>query len=158
MSRTIEKVDTFARILKEISQLSTSSKLKVGAIAVHNKFQKIASFGYNGSYPDAPIFSTTRTEEESLDPGQSGFIHAEINMVAKFREHDPENYIVMLTHSPCKMCTKVLVNAGFRWIYWIDEYRETNHLSDLYTYCFGHGNIKQLYSDYDKIKNKKYSI
>ena len=152
-TRNIEKVDTFARILKEISQLSTSSKLKVGAIAVHKKFQKIASFGYNGSYPNAPTFSITRTEEESLEPGQSGFIHAEVNMIAKFREHDPENYIVMLTHSPCKMCTKVLVNAGFRWIYWIEEYRETNHLADMFTYCLGHGDISQLYQDYEKIKN-----
>jgi len=152
-TRNIEKVDTFVRILKEISQLSTSSKLKVGAIAVHKKFQKIASFGYNGSYPSAPIFSTTRTEEESHEPGQSGFIHAEINLIAKFREHDPENYIILLTHSPCKMCTKVLVNAGFRWIYWIDEYRETRHLGDLYTYCSGHGDISQLYQDYEKIKN-----
>ena len=146
--RIVQKVDTFARILQEISQLSTSSRLKVGAIAVHRKFQKIASFGYNGSYPGALPNPETGTEEESLEPGQSGFIHAEVNMIAKFREQDPENYIVMLTHSPCPVCTKVLMTAGFKYIYWIDQYRETEHLSILQSQGILYGDIPQLYNDY----------
>ena len=146
--RILQKVDTFVNILQQISQLSTSSRLKVGAIAVHRKFQKIASFGYNGSYPGAPINPETGTEEESLEPGLSGFIHAEVNMVAKFRENDPENYIILLTHSPCSVCTKVLVNAGFKYIYWVNEYRETEHLQILDNYGIMQGNIKDLYQDY----------
>jgi dCMP deaminase len=146
--RIIQKVDTFVSILEHISELSTASTLKVGAIAVHRKFQKIASFGYNGSYPGASVNPRTGTEEESLEPGGSGFIHAEVNMIAKFREHDPENYIVILTHSPCSVCSKVLVNAGFRWVYWIKEYRETSHLSMLENYGVLSGNIEKLYEDY----------
>jgi dCMP deaminase len=153
-SRIEIKVDTFVRILQEISQLSTSSRLKVGAIAVHKKFQKIASFGYNGSYPGALCIPETGTEEESLEPGRSGFIHAEINMIAKFREHDPENYIIILTHSPCSVCTKVLMTAGFKYIYWIIEYRETSHLNMLDSQKILYGNIQDLYSDYrNKIAN-----
>ncbi len=146
--RIKQKVDTFVSILESISNLSTSSTLKVGAIAVHKKFQKIASFGYNGSYPGAPVNETTGTEEESLEPGHSGFIHAEVNMIAKFREHDPENYVVLLTHSPCTVCTKVLVNAGFRHIYWVNEYRETSHLSILDKCKITHGRVEALYEDY----------
>ena len=146
--RIVQKVDTFARILQEISQLSASSRLKVGAIAVHKKFQKIASFGYNGSYPGATANPETGTEEESLEPGQSGFIHAEVNMIAKFREQDPENYIILLTHSPCPVCTKVLMTAGFKYIYWLDYYRETNHLSILQSQGILYGNLEKLYSDY----------
>jgi dCMP deaminase len=146
--RIIQKVDTFVGILNQISQLSTSSRLKVGAIAVHKKFQKIASFGYNGSYPGAPINPKTGTEEDSLDPGNSGFIHAEVNMVAKFREHNPEDYIIILSHSPCVVCTKVLVNAGFKYIYWVNLYRETSHLSILSNYGIQYGNIDKLYNDY----------
>jgi dCMP deaminase len=146
--RIVQKVDTFVKILQEISQLSTSSRLKVGAIAVHKKFQKISSFGYNGSYPGAEVNPDTGTEEDSLEPGKSGFIHAEINMIAKFREHDPENYIVLLTHSPCSVCTKVLMTAGFRYIYWVDTYRETDHLCILGSQGILYGNIEKLYSDY----------
>ena len=146
--RIRQKVDTFTSILQSISELSMASTLKVGAIAVHRNFQKIASFGYNGSYPGAPLNPTTGTEEDSLEPGKSGFIHAEINMIAKFREHDPENYIVILTHSPCSICTKVLVNAGFKYIYWVSEYRETKHLSVLDECKVLYGNTQKLYKDY----------
>ena len=133
MSRFQKKIEAFAEITNRISELSVASTLKVGAISVRKDFSKIASFGYNGSYSNAPVHSETGTEEESLEPGSSGLIHAEINMIAKFREPDPENYVVLLTHSPCKMCSKVLVNAGFRNIYWIQEYRETFHLEEIFT-------------------------
>jgi deoxycytidylate deaminase len=99
-SRSKQKLHIFSQIVKDISSLSISSRLKVGALAVKQDFTKIASFGYNGSYKNAPVNELTGTEEESLLPGESGLIHAEVNMIAKFREPDPENYIVLLTHSP----------------------------------------------------------
>jgi dCMP deaminase len=151
-ARIKQKVDTFVRILEEISHLSTSSRLQVGAIAVHKNFQKIASFGYNGSYPGAPINPETGTEEESSEPGKDGFIHAEVNMIAKFREPDPENYIIMLTHSPCNICSKVLANAGFKYVYWINEYRETRHLDSILDRSgIIHGDVNKLYVDYSNI-------
>tara|TARA_A100001518_G_C1194354_1_gene39177 strand:+ start:473 stop:835 length:363 start_codon:yes stop_codon:yes gene_type:complete len=97
-------------------------------MALRKDFSKLASFGYNGSYAGAGENESTGTEEDSLEPGHSGFIHAEVNMIAKFKEHDPENYIVLLTLSPCKMCTKILINAGFKHVYWVEDYRETDHL------------------------------
>jgi dCMP deaminase len=127
-----QKVNVFSEIVRQIADLSVASRLKVGAIAVRKDFSKIASFGYNGSYFNAPINQETGTEEESLTPGESGMIHAEINLIAKFRENDPENYAIIITHSPCKMCTKVLVNAGFKNIYWLDEYRDTSHLGEIF--------------------------
>ena len=123
------KLNTFTKILENIKNLSNSSTTKVGCIALRKDFSKIASFGYNGSYSGAGLNKGTGTEEDSLDPGESGFIHAEINMIAKFKEQDPENYIVLLTLSPCKMCTKILVNAGFKHVYWIDDYRSLDHLN-----------------------------
>ena len=101
------KIETFTKILENIRDLSNSSTIKVGCIALRKDFSKIASFGYNGSYSGAGLNIETGTEEDSLVPGESGFIHAEINMIAKFKEYDPENYIVLLTLSPCKMCTKI---------------------------------------------------
>lgn len=127
-----QKINVFSEITKEIAALSVASRLKVGAIAVKKDFSKIASFGYNGSYSNAPINAITGTEEESLVPGESGMIHAEINLIAKFRENDPENYAIIISHSPCKMCTKVLVNAGFRNIHWLEEYRDTSHLTEIF--------------------------
>ena len=153
-ARIRQKIEAYRDIVEKISTLSASSTLKVGCMALRKNFTKIASFGYNGSYRNSPILNETGTEEESLEPGKSGFIHSELNMAIKFREHDPENYIILLTHSPCKDCTKVLINAGFLYIYWIHEYRIKDHF-DIFDYCgVKYGNIEKLIEDYEEILAK----
>ena len=147
--RLKKKIKSFSVILDEISSLSTSSRLKVACIIIKKDFTKIASFGYNGNYFNAPINESTGTEEESLEPGKDGFIHAEQNAIAKFREHNPEDYIVVVTHSPCINCSKLLVNSGFKHIYWKTEYRKTDHLSEIFTRCgVTNGNLDQFETDY----------
>ena len=152
LNRTKLKLDSFAKIITEISQLSNATTKKVACMTLHKNFTKIASFGYNGSYAGAPINPITGTEEDSLEPGESGFIHAEVNMIAKFRESDPENYIVLLTLSPCKMCTKILVNSGFKFVFWIEDYRENQHLSIFDESGIKYGNIERLKEIYEEIK------
>jgi len=144
LDRTREKILVFVNHLRNIASLSQSSRLKVGAIAVKKNFQRDC-FGYNGTISNAPINKKTGTEEESLKPGLSGFVHAEMNLIAKFREHDPENYVVMLTHSPCSICAKLLINAEFKNIFWLEEYRETNHINELFEGRIDNwGNIDKL--------------
>jgi|TARA_R100000081_G_scaffold34387_1_gene15814 dCMP deaminase len=146
------KIDAFVDILQNIKKLSNSSTTKVGCMALRKDFSKIASFGYNGSYAGAGLNEDTGTEEDSLTPGESGFIHAEVNMIAKFKEHDSENYIILLTLSPCKMCTKILVNAGFKHVYWVTEYRDTDHLQIFDECNVSHGNLSDLINHYHLIK------
>lgn len=150
--RIQHKVNTFASVLLNIKDLSIASTKKVACIALKKDFSKIASFGYNGSYSGANTNPYTGTEEDSLEPGESGFIHAEINMIAKFKEHDPENYIVLLTLSPCLMCTKILINAGFKHVYWLENYRETSHFKIFKECGIFHGIIENLVKDYPFIK------
>ncbi len=147
------KLNAFTNILLSIRDLSNSSTTKVGCMALKKDFSKIASFGYNGSYSGAGTNKNTGTEEDSLTPGESGFIHAEVNMIAKFQEYDPQNYIILLTLSPCKMCTKILVNAGFKHVYWIQDYRDMSHLK-IFSECnVTHGKISNLVNDYHSIKD-----
>lgn len=68
IQRAKQKIKIFQEILEQISTLSTSSRLKVACILLKKDFTKIASFGYNGNYFNAPINSMTGTEEESLEP------------------------------------------------------------------------------------------
>ena len=142
--RLEDRVKVYSEIVRQIASLSKSSSQKVGCIALKKDFTRIAAFGYNGSYKGAPINPQTGTEEDSLDPGMSGFIHAEVNMITKFQERNPEDYIVLLTLSPCLMCMKILINAGFKHMYWIDEYRNIDHLDILKEKRITHGNLKQL--------------
>lgn len=149
VERAKQKLQVFSEILENISSLSTSSRLKVSCIVIKKDFTKIASFGYNGNYFNAPINPETGTEEESFELGKDGFIHAEQNALAKFRELDPENYIVFISHSPCSSCCKLLVNSGFKWIYWLKDYRETSHLKVIFDRCnVGGGNLDKLIVDY----------
>lgn len=150
MSRTKQKIEIFKEMLLRVAELSVSSTKKVGCMALRKDFSKIASFGYNGSYAGAEVNPETGTEEESLEPGKSGFIHAEINMVAKFKENDPENYIILLTLSPCDMCTKVLVNAGFKHVYWLENYRELDHLLIFHKCGVSCGDFENLLIDYER--------
>lgn len=144
LKRTRKKIEVFLKHLNNIAELSESSRLKVGAIAIKKNFQRDV-FGYNGSVPNAEIFDETGTEEESLEPGLSGFVHAEMNLIAKFREIDPENYIVILTHSPCSVCSKLLVNAEFKNVFWVNEYRETSHIErDFHGRIENYGTVKDL--------------
>lgn len=128
IKRKIEKIEVFKNILLQVASLSVSQTTKVGCIAFKKNFSRISSFGYNGTYPGAPINPETGGEEVSLVPGCSGFLHAEDNMVAKFHERDPENHIVFVSLSPCRECTIRLVNAGFKEVYWVETYRMTEHL------------------------------
>tara|TARA_R110002051_G_C8584519_1_gene477811 strand:+ start:387 stop:860 length:474 start_codon:yes stop_codon:yes gene_type:complete len=146
------KLKVFKSILNQITNLSVASTKKVGCMALKKDFSKISSFGYNGSFSGAEINPSTGTEEDSLDPGESGFIHAEVNMIAKFKEHDPENYIILLSLSPCKLCTKILINAGFKHVYWLEDYRETEHFQ-IFDQCnITYGTLDSLLDDYHLIK------
>lgn len=129
--RIEHKIEIFSNIAREISNMSVSQTTKVGCIAVKKDFTKIGAIGYNGRYPGCPINPETGGEEISLKPGKSGFTHAEINMIAKFKEHDPENYFVILTLSPCEDCLQALLIQGFRDIYFLKSYRETAHLEEI---------------------------
>lgn len=130
-NRLKHKVEIFKNIAEQVALLSVSQTTKVGCIAVKKDFTKVASIGYNGRYPGCPYNPDTDGEEKSLDPGESGFTHAEINAIAKFKEHDPENYIVIVTLSPCESCLQALLIQGFRDIYYIEEYRMLHHINEM---------------------------
>lgn len=140
----------FKDILLKISELSVSQTTKVGCITFTKNFSKISSFGYNGTYPNAPINPETGGEELSLVPGESGFLHAEDNMISKFTEKNPEEHIVFVTLSPCRDCTIRLVNAGFKEVYWIEDYRKQEHL-EIFDRCgVKYGTIDQLIKEHSK--------
>lgn len=149
--RKQKKIEVFTDFVSQIAQLSVSQTLKVGAMAIKIDFSKIGSFGYNGSYSGAETNSETMGEEESLSPGMSGFIHAEMNLIAKFREDDPENYIILLTHSPCEVCMKLIINSGFRYVFWKQDYRMTDHLLVLNKLGIINGSFDTLKENYETI-------
>lgn len=117
--------ETWMQIAQVISDRSYDPKLKVGAIIVSEDNTRMLSIGYNGNYKGGPH------EHESCLPGQSGFIHAEVNALVKCDYNFPKKKIMYVTHSPCKDCSKLLVNADISKIIYLNEYRDVTGLEIL---------------------------
>ena len=112
----------WANVAREISRRSYDPRYQVGAIVVTSDNTQVLSVGYNGNYAGGP------NEVESEDPGQSGFIHAEINCLLKMDYNNPKKKVMYLTLSPCRMCAKAIVNAGISELVYLDSYRDETGL------------------------------
>jgi len=108
-----------------ISQRSTDPKIKVGCVSVPFDNTGVLSLGYNGDHKGGS------NERESNDTGFSGFIHAEINALIKMDFNNPKDKKMYLTHSPCKMCAKAIINANIKEVNYIDEYKSDTTGIDL---------------------------
>lgn len=126
MTRSQEKLDVFKNICLNISQLSYDPKYKVGSIIVSSDYREICAIGYNGNYKGGP------NEREGTGTGESGFLHAEENALYHLTKNweDRKNLIMFVTHRPCRMCMKRIINAGIENVYYIEEYFDPNNNSD----------------------------
>lgn len=105
-------------IARTIAARSCDPRLKVGAIVVSSDNTQMLSGGYNGNYAGGP------NEHESPEPGQSGFIHAEINALIKLDFNFSKEKHMYLTHSPCRMCAKCIINVGITCVTYGEAYRD----------------------------------
>lgn len=102
---------------------STCERLKVGATIV--KDNRAIAGGYNGSVSG---------EDHCIDVGcyiEGGHcirtIHAEINALLQCSKFgvSTEGASIYVTHFPCVHCTKALIQAGIKSIYYAEDYK--NH-------------------------------
>lgn len=127
----IEKAKLFARMAQVISEASTCARVQVGAILV--KDGRAISNGYNGSAPGEPhckdIFRnadfsnpeiSTKHHEYSLKEES----HAELNSILQCAKKgiSTEGAILFTTVSPCDQCSKAIVQAGIKEVYYITKY------------------------------------
>ena len=113
------------RVAKLIAERSIDPRHKVGAVIVSADNTQVLSVGYNGDHAGGP------NSVESLEPGQSGCIHAEINALIKLDYNNPKKKKMYLTLSPCQMCAKAIVNAGVDEVIYQEEYRDTTGIEIL---------------------------
>jgi len=106
-----------ARIL---SRRSVDPRFQVGAVIVTEDNTQVLAVGYNGDHRGGP------NSVESNEPGQSGFIHAEINALIKCDFNHPKAKKMYLTLSPCRQCAKAIINGGVKEVVYLDEYRDTS--------------------------------
>jgi len=108
-----------------ISSRSCDPRHQVGAVVVTNDNTQVLAIGYNGNYAGGP------NEAESEIPGESGMLHAEINALLKMDYNIPKYKILYVTLSPCRMCSKAMINAGIDEVVYCTEYRDSTGLEIL---------------------------
>jgi deoxycytidylate deaminase len=97
---------TFMDMAENLSKMGYDPKYKVGCIITSEDHQEIFSIGINGNCSGFP------NERESLESGESGFIHAEENAIIKNRSNRFETKNVYITYLPCKKCAKLICQIG----------------------------------------------
>ena len=103
-----------------ISKRSSDPSFKVGCCIVTQDNTQVLAIGYNGDQKGGT------NERESLDPGCSGFIHAEINALIKLDYNNPKYKTLYITLSPCRQCAKAIINGGIDRVVYRDLYRDTS--------------------------------
>lgn len=104
-------------IAYEISKMSYASRLKVGALLV--KDNSIISFGYNGMpYGFDNVCETNDVTNPEV-------LHAESNAVIKICKstQSSEGASLYVTTSPCFECSKLIIQAGIKNVYYNNLYR-----------------------------------
>jgi deoxycytidylate deaminase len=124
--RKILKYITFMKITEKIGNLSYDMKHQVGSIVVAKDFSNVCGVGYNGNYPGGV------NERDSMETGQSGFLHAEENALSSNMIHG-EDYIMFVTMTPCKMCAKRIArrNKNIKEVIALNNYGTTNVSYDI---------------------------
>lgn len=109
----------YLRMAKTWSQLSHCSRKQVGAIIV--KDGMIISDGYNGT----PSGFDNCCEN---DQGETHWyvLHAEANAILKVAKstHNCQGATLYLTLSPCKDCSKLILQAGITRLVYINSYKD----------------------------------
>lgn len=112
----------FMEITQLVASRSTCDRAWVGCLLV-NDDNRIVSSGYNGSVSGNPHCDDAG--HTMRDGHCIATIHAEINALLYCAKEgisvkDSRAYV---THFPCLNCTKALIQAGIKKIYYMDDYR-----------------------------------
>lgn len=123
----ITKFDVaYLKMALEWSKLSYCERKKVGALIVKDRM--IISDGYNGT----PSGFENCCEDK--DGSTLWFVlHAEANAILKLASstQSAKNATLYLTLSPCKDCSKLILQAGIKKLVYMDDYSDTEGIQFL---------------------------
>ncbi|MDM1556570.1 dCMP deaminase family protein [Chryseobacterium indologenes] len=116
----------YLKMAQEWAQLSYCKRKQVGALIVKDRM--IISDGYNGT----PMGFENCCEDEE---GKTHWyvLHAEANAILKLAAstQSAKGATLYLTLSPCKECSKLILQAGIKRLVYINEYSDDDGISFL---------------------------
>jgi len=110
----------FMKIAEDVSTRSTCIRRQVGAVLVKNK--RILTTGYNGvpsgiSHCNEKNCLRTKLNIPSGERAElCRGLHAEQNAIIQAAYHgiSVRDARIYITHKPCSICTKMLINSGIK--------------------------------------------
>jgi dCMP deaminase len=114
---------TYLKMASEWSTLSCCNRKKVGALIV--KDGMIISDGFNGTPKGFP----NDCEDQNGDTYWY-VLHAEANAILKVAKssQSTEGASLYVTYSPCKECSKLIIQSGIKNVFYSEDYRDTSGL------------------------------
>lgn len=124
-------------IAQVVASRSTCSRLLVGAVIARNG--RVLSTGYNGAPSGMPHCDHTCITPKGCEmwPGVghepqcpagpcNNTIHAEANAILFAARHGvaTENAEMYVTHAPCLICARLIINAGIMGVMYSVDYRD----------------------------------
>jgi dCMP deaminase len=124
-SKQLKLDEVFINIAKEVGSLSHCTRSKVGAVLV--KDGNMISFGYNGT----PAGMDNGCEENNVTKDE--VVHAEMNSILKAAKsgNAVEGSTLYLTLSPCKECSKLILQSGVKKVVYLNTYRNLDGIQFL---------------------------
>lgn len=116
----------YLKMAKEWAKLSHCDRKQVGALIVRDRM--IISDGYNGT----PTGYDNCCEDKEGDTLWY-VLHAEANALTKIAKsnHNADGATLYITLSPCKECSKLILQAGINRVVYINGYKDTSGLDFL---------------------------
>ncbi|MCG8575618.1 MAG: dCMP deaminase family protein [Flavobacteriales bacterium] len=123
----------------EWAKLSYCERKKVGSLIV--KDNAIISDGYNGT----PSGYLNKCEDENGDT-QWFVLHAEANAILKVAKSTQSAHgaTLYITLSPCKECSKLIIQSGIKRVVYRDKYKDTSGVDFLEEYGIEVMQIKDI--------------
>ncbi len=125
--RKQERYDTaYLRMALEWAKLSRCTRKQVGALIVNDGM--IISDGYNGTPTGFP-----NDCEDAQGLTHWYVLHAEANAIMKVARstNNARHATLYLTHSPCKECSKLILQAGIKRLVYLTAYKDPTGLDFL---------------------------
>lgn len=128
----------FMSIAHVVKRRGNCSRRQVAAVIVREL--RIISTGYNGTPRGVPnCFEGGCPRCASDAPSGSGLgdcicAHAEENAIVQAAYHgiSVKDGTLYCTHSPCLMCTKMIINAGIKEVVYDEEYHFSQQSRELF--------------------------
>ncbi|KKN39000.1 hypothetical protein LCGC14_0747820 [marine sediment metagenome] len=129
---------TMLEVAFTVAKMSKDPKCQVGAVVVSPDKRRV-SFGYNGFPSHVPDINDW-WQEKVGDGGRAAALaevfgkndlinHAELNAILQART-DLDGWTLYCTYQPCLDCSRLIVTAGIKFVYFVRKVSEGSKVED----------------------------